>query len=259
MRFLGMKKALILVLISVLIYSCKKEEIATLQVFLTDSPVKLDAVFIDIQGIQFNSSQKETENGWNSLSLNKSGIYNILNYRNGKDTLLASLSVSPTKISQFRFILGPDNRVVQNNKSFTLAVEETINSGIMVESVKLEGGRTYQLWIDFDAGRSLIKKANEQFILQPRLRIFSKELSGSVNGNIEPPEGSNYILCIAGSDTLGTIPDKDGNFCIQGIPTGECSVNIVPSMGFLARSINNIEITAGSIASQGPIQMEQHE
>ena len=72
--------------------SCKRSGSGAnsqLSIFLTDVPANYDAVNIDIQGIQVNTDMySSTNTGWESLPLNRKGVYNLLDFRNGLHTLL---------------------------------------------------------------------------------------------------------------------------------------------------------------------------
>src|SRR5690606_13795518 len=82
--------------------ACNKNETtdgtAVLHVRLTDDPADYDAVNIDVQSIEIHSD----ESGWNSYDILNPGIYNLLNFRNGMDTLLISATLPAGHISQMR-------------------------------------------------------------------------------------------------------------------------------------------------------------
>src|SRR6478672_3300973 len=95
--------------------SCLKEDTSSngkLSVYLTDDPSPYKAVNIDIQQVKvkYNDDSSSTD-GWYDLPLFKAGVYNLLNFSNGKDTLLASTSLQAGTIKQIRLILGSNNTV----------------------------------------------------------------------------------------------------------------------------------------------------
>jgi hypothetical protein len=96
----------------VALIGCSKsdnDENAVLQVMLTDAPAEYDAVYIDVQDVQIQISSAEgDEESWIGMEVNK-GLYNLLNFRNGLDTLLATIELPAGHVSQMRLILGPDN------------------------------------------------------------------------------------------------------------------------------------------------------
>src|SRR5258708_27195570 len=107
-----MKTTRILWLTSVMIAgigfsSCKKDKgNATLSVYLTDAPATYDAVNIDVASVQIKASADQSDNGWQTLTLAKAGVYNLLDFRNGMDALLGSVELPAGTVSQMRLILG---------------------------------------------------------------------------------------------------------------------------------------------------------
>ena len=112
-----MKQLFAILSACVVITSCSKSEketetasgAAVLNVRLKDAPAVIyDSVMIDVQGVEVNSN-----NGNAALMLGaNAGLYNLLDYANGKDTLIASDTIPITTISQIRLILGSNNYVV---------------------------------------------------------------------------------------------------------------------------------------------------
>jgi hypothetical protein len=209
--------------------ACKKEGNAELNVYLTDAPIPgLDAVYLDIQDIGVNSSSKDTEKGWKSMTMSNRGAFNLLSYVNGKDTLLAGGSFPPGKLSQIRLIPGPDNRVVELGKNYTLSVTSILANGIrLAMPLELEADKVYDVWVDIDASRSLVRKPNNQFNLEPVARIFTNTETGAVSGTISPSSSGIYIQMATGTDTLGTIPNENGDFLIRGIQPGNWSLTTI--------------------------------
>src|SRR5215813_3016075 len=102
-----------------LLNACKKDNNtsadAIMSVYLTDDPSKYDKVLIDIQSVEINDGS-----GWHPLHVLSPGIHNLLNFRNGKDTILASSRLAQRRISQIRLILGTNNSVVVEGQKYPL-------------------------------------------------------------------------------------------------------------------------------------------
>src|SRR5688572_8141352 len=117
-----MKKLNLLWIIALgfLVNACKKNDTNTngnggesakarYSVMLTDTPGPYQQVNVDIRGVEI------TGNGGKQVLLNvNAGIYNLLDYANGVDTMIATGSIDAGKVEQIRLILGPDNTVVVN-------------------------------------------------------------------------------------------------------------------------------------------------
>src|SRR5258705_13680735 len=95
---------------AVIFFSCKKNKGSSrLDVYLTDAPALYDAVNIDVASVEIKSTDDQSDNGWQQLTQAKTGVYNLLDFTNGMDALLASVELPAGKISQLRLILGANN------------------------------------------------------------------------------------------------------------------------------------------------------
>src|SRR5687768_8418146 len=121
--------SILLLFFAVITFSCTNEESKTrLEVRLTDAPADFEEVNIEIKSIEINSS--ENEGGWVSLANVKTGVYNLLDFTNGKDTLLASMNVPTGKVSQIRLILGENNSVKVDGEVIPLKTPSAQQSGL---------------------------------------------------------------------------------------------------------------------------------
>ena len=106
-----MKKTIGILALSIALFSCSdSEENARLEIRLTDAPGDYEAVYVDIQGVEIHADEGNTSNGWKSLEVQE-GRYNLLEFTNGIDTLLATAVLPAGRISQIRLILGDNNSV----------------------------------------------------------------------------------------------------------------------------------------------------
>ena len=114
-----MKKNIIVVLASIaatvmLITSCSKDDsdskTTTLKVRLTDAPTAYEEVNVDIREVRVKFSDDSTNNGWVTLNTYP-GIYNLLAYQNGVDTLLATGNFPVQVLKEIRFVLGSNNTI----------------------------------------------------------------------------------------------------------------------------------------------------
>ncbi|MDO8929140.1 MAG: DUF4382 domain-containing protein, partial [Bacteroidota bacterium] len=93
----------------------KDNEKAHLTVRMTDAPANYDAVMIDVKSVEI------TGNGGTAVLLNtNAGIYNLLDFSNGLDTMIASGDLEAGSVSQIRLLLGPDNSVLVDGVVYPL-------------------------------------------------------------------------------------------------------------------------------------------
>ena len=232
---------------------------ARLVVKLTDAPGDYEEVLIDVQGLQIHTSQgiEAGEGSWVNLPVNK-GIYNLLDLRNGMDTLLATVEMPAGNISQMRLVLGNNNRIKVNGEYFNLDTPSAQQSGLKFNiNAQLEEGVEYELWIDFDAARSVVARGNGTYGLKPVIRTFHEASTGAMKGLVMPLEAKATVKAITGTDTLATIPSEDGKFMFKGLAPGSYKVLIEPVTGFETKTIENREVVIGRVTDLGTITLQQ--
>ena len=225
---------------------------AKVNVFLTDSPAAYDAVYIDIIQVEIHSDSA----GWQSLNPINAGVYNLLDFSNGMDTLLGSVSLPQGKISQIRLILGPNNGILVDSVYHSLTIPSSAQSGLKLNiHDTLLLGMTYNIWIDFDAGRSVIKTGNGNYKLKPVIRTFTDATSGTIKGVISPDTAAYSVMAILGVDTSATMADSTGSFMIMGLAAGTYSVFFNNVNTYNDTTVNPVNVSVGVITDMGSITM----
>tara|TARA_R110002072_G_scaffold230427_3_gene387702 strand:+ start:97 stop:870 length:774 start_codon:yes stop_codon:yes gene_type:complete len=223
------------------------------KVSMTDAPGNFTEVNIHIQQIRVHSDIS----GWVDLTT-KVGIYNLLDFVNGIDTLIASDSIPSGRVSQIRFVLGDSNSVVVNGIEHTLIVPSGSESGLKLQvNHDLIPNITYDVLVDFDAAQSIVLTGNGRYILKPVLRVITHGLNGGIKGDIDPNNVFSKIFAVNGTDTTGATPDSLGMFTINGLEADTYDVYINPVPPYLADTFNNVVVTSGSITNLGSIMLQQ--
>ncbi len=241
--------------------ACRKNNstgTSRMTIALTDDPSVYDAVNIDIQDIQVNSdADAGAGKGWISLPMNRKGVYNLLDLRNGLDTILTSQELPAGKISQIRLILGNNNSVIINGLTEPLTTPSGQESGLKLNvHATLIAGVEYKLWIDFDAGRSIVVTGNGSYLLKPVIRTYTEATSGAIKGIILPADAHSMIYAIQNTtDTIGSAiaNTTSGNFLIGGLPAGDYSVAIHADTYMDA--VITTSVTTGSVTDVGSIEL----
>lgn len=128
-----------------------------------------DSILIDIQAISIHTSSDSAENsGWFELETN-GGIYDLLDYDSGNDTLIAFDSVLQTQtVSQIRLILGENNTIGVDGEIYDLETPSAQTSGLKIQvHAELEADLSYKIVLDFDADNSIIETGNGKYKLKP--------------------------------------------------------------------------------------------
>lgn len=222
---------------------------ARIELRLTDGPADYDAVLIDVQKVEINTGA-----GWQTFPVIHPGVYDLLQLNNGLDTLLCSGELPVGSISQIRLVLGNNNSIVVNGTSHALQTPSAQQSGLKINVHQtLEAGMTYRLWLDFDAGKSIVEQGNGGYSLKPVIRGYTELTNGMISGTIQPVIALPVVYALQNSDTVATaIPNASGYFKFCGLPAGSYTIAIVPSVpNFSALMIPNVSVTFGVATDLG--------
>ncbi len=243
-----------LAMIITLIQACKKDPTAgstqysKVKMFLTDSTGPYQEVNVEIRQVEIHS----TGGGWQTKSILNPGIYNLLNYSNGLDTLILNDSLPVGTISQIRLILGTNNTVKVGGFTYQLSTPSAEQSGLKLQIHKdILVGITYAITLDFDAAKSIVKTGNGTYILKPVIRTITKEVNvGGIKGTVAPPM-ITPVFAIMGTDTTGGFTNANGAFLIQGLTPGTYRVLITPPAPYHDTTITNVVVVGGQIKDTG--------
>ena len=244
--------------LSVGLFSCSDDQATTarFEVRLTDSPGDYDEVNVDIQGIEYHVSEGAQTGGWQNLEVPSSGVYNLLDFTNGVDTLIGQANLEPGKISQIRLILGDNNTVVVDGESHELKTPSAQQSGLKLQiNETLLAGITYSILLDFDAAKSVVKAGTSgNYNLKPVIRTITEATSGALKGTIFCDTlnlGPVAVFAIIGEDSVGTYTDENKAFSIGALPEGTYDVSFDVEGDTLDQVVNGIIITNGEVTDMG--------
>ena len=157
-----------IIMLGLIMNSCSKDPVEALFTYpyavrMTDAPGPYNAVYIDLQGMEVTGIDGKV------VVMNvHTGIYNLLNFSNGIDTLIASGSLQVAIVQQIRLILGPNNSVVVDSVSYPLSTPSADQSGLKLQvHQKLQSGVPNNVLIDFDANNSIVYEGNGNYKLKP--------------------------------------------------------------------------------------------
>jgi hypothetical protein len=187
------------------------------------------------------------------------GVYNLLDFVNGKDTVLVDQPIPPGRISQIELILGENNTIKVNDAVYPLSTPSAQQSGLKLNvQADFEPSFAYEYTIDFDAARSIVHTGNDRYILKPVLRVFTNAVSGALTGIVDPAEAKPVIYAInAAEDTISTFADTlTGSFAFLVMPADLYDLEIVTDSGIYETvNINGVQVNAGQINDLGTIEI----
>lgn len=236
---------------------------AKVNVFLIDAPASYDEVWIEVLGVQIltKGNDESNESAWINLPYKKEEQkINLLALTGGNSEHLGGVEVPAGAISQIRLMLGDDNYIIQNGVRSDLKTPSAQQSGLKLKVDKpLDAGVSYDIVIDFDASKSIVKAGNSGlFILKPVLRVVAEELA-TVEGTVLPLEaGPVSVSAILDQDTVGTFTDDNGLFILRGLKGGNYNFWFVPnSEDFEGLLLEEISIPVGETTKFDPITLEE--
>lgn len=276
----------LILLIAFLPFSCQKntDELAIpegqqrVRIRLSDNPVNYDAVYVDIQqvvvqiipdscrGRDNNNNDCFDDNEyrcsvWDTLDI-RAGVYNLLSLSNGTDTLLANGLTIEGRVNKIKLILGDNNSVVIDSVSYPLTLwnnQHTVTLQVRGAEIEEITPDDLQLWLDFDAGGSIVKVSHNRFVLKPRIKIFVPDMTSSIKGKVSPRSAKAVVSAVANGDTLVAIPDHNsGWFKIRGLKgtTAEVFINATAN-GYRDTTISAVPLERGEETDIGTIQLRQ--
>ena len=245
-------------MLGLMMNSCKKDDtnsVSTitypLSIRMTDTQGPYDAVYIDLEGVEINGN-----NGTTVFMNVNSGIYNLLDFTNGLDTLIAAGALNEATVQQIRLILGPSNSVVVNGVSHPLKTPSAQQSGLKIQVHQtLQAGVMYNILLDFDANKSIVDEGNGNYSLKPVIRAIETALSGAIKGNITPIGTPAFVTATIDTTSYATNVSSTGNFLIQGLPAGIYSVTVIPALLLNTVTIDSVVVTVGVTTDIGTINL----
>jgi hypothetical protein len=249
---------------SLIFWSCKKSNStasaaasAHLQVMLTDGPANYDEVNIDVEKVEVNvSSDTGTSSGWQTLNLLRPGVYNLLKFSNGIDTVLAAADLPAGTLSQMRLVLGDNNSVVIDSQSYPLKTPSAQQSGLKFNiHSTLTAGIVYRLWIDFDANRSIVTTGSGAYILKPVIRTYSEAIGGSIKGYALPSAAKPQVWASMGGDTLMALPDSTGYYFFGGVAAGTWNLLLHAQDTTYRDTTFAVTVSTGAVTNAGTVTL----
>lgn len=252
-------------------------------VYMMDDPIAMTKVLIDIRQItvEVDTAAKQTDSDrddqwddnywgwhrdqdhksviWDTLSI-KPGVYDLLQLRNGTDTLLSSSLITSGKILKLKITLGSDNTVfTDSTTSYPLVVfgsSPSFTVNVSRTNVSVVSNNEFKLWLDFNLSRSIFFW-NGEFLLRPFITVFNDVVSAKLQGQVLPEGAGALVTAINAADTLYAIPNEDGRYQFRGVPTGTWSVNFKGRNGYKDTTLSNIKVDSMKVVTVPTITLHK--
>jgi len=237
---------------------------------MMDGPVNYSKVLIDIQQVAvlidtstkqtapdndhqwddnwfgWGRSQRDSSIFWDTLKINP-GIYDLLQLRNGTDTLLASGNYPAGKILKIKITLGMQDSVYTDSvTSYPLILPwnlQIFTINVARENVDSIANNDFKLWLDFNLNRSIIDFRGTYY-LRPYVVAFNDVQYAKIQGYVKPQWSGALVEAInaSTSDTLYAIPNDDGYYMFRGVATGTYTLDFKGENGYQDSTLSGIVV-----------------
>ena len=114
------------------------------------------------------SSNPDETGGWFELPTYV-GIYDLLDYDAGNDTIIALAPFLEVQtVSQIRLLLGNANTIVVDGVTYDLDTPSAQTSGLKIQiHAELQPDLVYKVVLNFDVDKSIVKTGNNNYKLSP--------------------------------------------------------------------------------------------
>ena len=224
-------------------------EKASVRFHLTDAPAEYDEVNINIQQVEVIMEGEASY----TFTPATPGMYNLIELSNGVDVTLLRADIPAGNISQIRLILGDGNNVVIDGRTEPLNTPSAQQSGVKLNfQQRLEQGGAYDIWLDFDAGSSIVPTGSGKYNLKPVIRAYTAATDGRIKGYVLPLDANTTVYAMSNGETYVAIPDPTGFYMFTGLPSGSYDVKFdAASELYLDLTLNNISVSYGLTADLG--------
>lgn len=207
----------------------------TLGVSLTDAPAcgfKEVNVTVDMVRVHQSSTASDSDGGWTDILVNRK--INLLDLNNGVLDKLGETPLAAGHYTQLRLVLdrntsnGLANSVVPiGGVETALVTPSAVQSGIkLVNEFDVLSGQRVDLVMDFDACKSIVKRANGDYALKPVIKVVPFVLNG-IKGFVDTAMLGDGVMVTAqqnGVVVQTTAPKTTGEFYLARLPAGSYDV-----------------------------------
>ncbi len=264
-----------LALIAVVGFSCNNDDellagSAKVNFYLVDASGDFDQVWIEVIALRIKADDNDQNNdddieddsdesSWVEIPFEEGSRYvNLLELTGENSQFLGSEIFPEGEIDQLRLVLGDNNYVVKDGNRSELKTPSAQQSGLKIKlNESIEGGKSYEIVIDFDVEKSIIVAGNSgNIILKPVLRAYVREAAAGIMGQVFPKEAQLVALkAMKGDNEYNTGVDENGNFKIQGMDDGVYTLTFTPNSDYNGKEIGGVLVEEGKMKTIDPITL----
>ena len=260
------KSIIILTLIITAIFGCADnstnpglQQNGNLKLYLVDAPASLDSVIISVKRVEVHKAGYDSTSGWFVIN-NTAKAYDLMALRNGASAVLGDSALAAGQYTQIRLVPGDGNYTVNYGIKHSLTIPSAMQTGIKLNhEFTIEPGNLYELFLDFNADKSIIIRGNGNYMMKPVIRVIPKIISGTVSGQVLPANAQATVFTTIGADTVSTYPDSEGFFKLMALPAGNYNIEILPgNNAYKDTVISSINVVENQNTDIGVIELNNN-
>lgn len=215
----------------------------TFAIQMHDNAADFEEVNIHVKQVEIRTANK---GDWKTIG-KPDKVYNLLELINGDMALLGEQQVDSDRYTKLRIVFGNDNSITVNGQNENLDVPEEAKINI---GVTIGGGDEFTLHLDVDASR--IEQTEAGYQLNPLIRAYEKNKTGTITGRVSPAERVLVSAKLADTTFASTYADETtGEFRLLGLDFNTYSIEVVPSSNdFNSVELSNVILNGGFTAKQ---------
>jgi len=157
--------------------------------------------------------------------------------------------------TQIRLLLDAGSYVVVNGTRHPITIPSGFETGIkLIHQFRIDANFLYELYLDFDANRSIVLTGSGEYKLKPTIRVTAVNTTGTISGIVLPPTHLAVITAISGTDTSCTFASSiTGSFKLMALPSASYTVRIQSTTAVQETTLTGVTVTAGSDTHIGTI------
>ena len=224
---------------------------------LIDAPTDAEEVVVVVNRVEVHAAGSDEASGWVVVN-DQPASYDLLELRNGASAIFGSAILQAGRYTQIRLILDAGSYIKIGGLQFALEVASGFQTGVKLNhTFEIEDGQTYELYLDFDAARSIKLTATGRYRMTPVIRCQPKVVSGEIAGTVLPVDAQASIWTVAGSDTVTSMAAADGSFKLMALPEGTYTLAVETSnAAYVGTSVSGVVVSKGQTTSVGTITLE---
>ena len=251
------------ILILLLMIGCADEVVTPsdgegeIRMHLIDAPTDAEEVVVVVNRVEVHAAGSDETSGWVVVN-DQPASYDLLELRNGASAIFGNATLAAGRYTQIRLILGAGSYIKIGGLQFNLEVASGFQTGVkLTHTFEIVDGGIYELYLDFDAERSIVLTGTGQYRMSPVIRCQSKVVSGDVAGTVLPADANASIWTTAGPDTVMTMAAADGSFKLMALPEGTYTLTIETSnAAYLGTTVPGVVVTKGQTTNVGTITLQ---